>query len=153
MSHNTPCHPSSQKQIGTPAQLREPARTPLLYSLPVTRSPGKPPEGAERLRGGENAVGFCGEAGPRAPRCPLKLFEQAGPNGPESHTVASPRGDLGFHISGPPYCQADNSSNKHSHANDPQSIKILLSSQFWPMWSKSRQCLGQLPIGGSSLSG
>ena len=67
---------------------------------------------------------FGGEAGPRAPRCPLKLPEKAGPNGPESHTVASPWGDLGIHTSGPPYCQADKSSNKHSHANDPQSIKI-----------------------------
>jgi len=62
---------------------------------------------------------FCGEAGPRAPRCPLKLTEQAGPNGPESHAVASPWGDLGIHTSGPPYCQADKSSIKHSHANDP----------------------------------
>jgi len=70
---------------------------------------------------------FGGEAGPRAPRCPLKLPEKAGPNGPESHTVASPWGDLGIHTSGPPYCQADKSSNKHSHANDPQSIKISAS--------------------------
>jgi len=30
---------------------------------------------------------------------------------------------------------------------------LLLSSQFWPMWSKSRQCLGLLPIGGTTLSG
>jgi len=72
---------------------------------------------------------FCGEAGPRAPRCPLKLTEQAGPNGPESHAVASPWGDLGIHTSGPPYCQADNSSNKHSHANDPQSIKISVRKE------------------------
>jgi len=54
---------------------------------------------------------FCGEAGPRAPRCPLKLTEQAGPNGPESHAVASPWGDLGIYNSGPPYCKADNSNN------------------------------------------
>ena len=54
---------------------------------------------------------FWGEAGPRAPRCPLKLTEQAGPNGPESHRVASPWGDPGIHTSGPPYCKADNSSN------------------------------------------
>jgi len=26
-------------------------------------------------------------------------------------------------------------------------INILLSSQFWPMWSKSRRGLDQLPIG------
>jgi len=70
---------------------------------------------------------FCGKAGPRAPRCPLKLTEQAGPNGPESHAVASPWGDLGIHTCGPPYCQADKSSNKHSHANDPQSIRISAS--------------------------
>jgi len=54
---------------------------------------------------------FCGEAGPRAPRCPLKLPEQAGTKGPESHTVASPWGYLGIHTSGSPYCYADNSSN------------------------------------------
>jgi len=90
LSHKTPCHPSPQKQIGTPAQLREPTRTPLLYSRPMTRSPRKTPEGAKREEGGENAVNCCGEAGPRAPRCPLKLTEQAGPNGPESHAVASP---------------------------------------------------------------
>ena len=45
---------------------------------------------------------FCGEAGPRAPRCPLKLTEQAGPNVSESDAVASPWGDLGIHNSGPP---------------------------------------------------
>ena len=54
---------------------------------------------------------FCGEAGPRAPRCPLELTEQVGPIGPESHAVASPWGDLGFHTSGLPYCKADNSSD------------------------------------------
>jgi len=54
---------------------------------------------------------FCGEAGPRAPRCPLKLTEQAGPNGPDSHAVAYPSEDLGIRYSGPPYCKADNSSN------------------------------------------
>jgi len=32
-------------------------------------------------------------------------------------------------------------------------VDILLSSQFWPMWSKSRQALGQLPIGRTTLSG
>jgi len=72
---------------------------------------------------------FCGEAGPQAPRCPLKPTEQSGPNGPESHAVASPWGDLGIHTSGPLYCQADKSSNKHSHANDPQSIKISASKE------------------------
>jgi len=72
---------------------------------------------------------FCGEAGTRAPRCPLKLTEQAGPKGPESHAVASPWGDLGIHTSGSPYCQADTSSNKHSDANDPQSIKISASKE------------------------
>jgi len=111
LAHKTPFHPSPQKQIGTPAQLREPTRTPLLYSRPVTRSPRKTPEGAKREEGGENAVIFCGEAGPRAPRWPLKLTEQSGPNGPESHAVASPWGDLGIHNSGPPYCKADNSNN------------------------------------------
>jgi len=45
----------------------------------------------------------CGEARRRAPRCPLEITEQAGPNGPESHTVDSPRGDLGIHTSRPPY--------------------------------------------------
>jgi len=30
---------------------------------------------------------------------------------------------------------------------------ILLYSQFWPMWSKSRQGLSQLPIGRTTLSG
>ena len=34
-----------------------------------------------------------------------------------------------------------------------RSSQLLLSSQFWPMWSKSRPGLGQLPIGGSTLSG
>ena len=70
---------------------------------------------------------FCGEAGPRAPCCPLKLSEQAGPNSPESHTVAFPRGDLGVHTRGPPYYKAQNSSNWHTNANDPQSIKIPTS--------------------------
>ena len=72
---------------------------------------------------------FCGEAGPRAPRCPLELTEKTGPNGPESHTLSSRWGDLGIHTSGPPYCQADKSSNKHSHANDPQSIKKAVSKE------------------------
>ena len=61
-----------------------------------------------------------GKAGPRAPRCPLELTELAGPIGPKSHTVASPWGDLGIHTTGPPHCQADKLSNKHSHANDKQ---------------------------------
>jgi len=30
---------------------------------------------------------------------------------------------------------------------------VLLSSQFWPMWAKSRRGLGQLPVGQSTLSG
>jgi len=34
-----------------------------------------------------------------------------------------------------------------------QKAGVLLSSQFWPMWSKSRQGLGQLPIGRTTLSG
>jgi len=58
VSHQTPCHPIPQKQIGTAAQLREPARTPLLHFRPVTPSPGKPPEGAKREKRGENAVDF-----------------------------------------------------------------------------------------------
>jgi len=69
MSHETSCHPSPQKQIGTPAQLREPTRTPLLYSRPVTRSPRKTPEGAKREEGGENAVIFLW--GSRATGAPL----------------------------------------------------------------------------------
>ena len=40
---------------------------------------------------------------------------------------------------------------------DPYSLVddslVLLYSQFWPMWSKSRQGLGQLPIGQTTLSG
>jgi len=32
-------------------------------------------------------------------------------------------------------------------------ITMMLSAQFWPMWSKSRQSLGQLPIGRTTLSG
>jgi len=127
-SLKTPCDPSPQKLIGTPAQLREPTRTPLLYSRLVTRSLRETPEGAKREEGGENAdIFFCGEAGPRAPRCPLKLTEQAGPNGPEAHTVASPWEDLRIHTSGPPCCKAHNSSNGHTNANDPQSIKIPTS--------------------------
>jgi len=58
LSHKTSCHPSPQKKIGTPAQLREPTRTPLFYSRPVTRSPRRTPEGAKREEGGENAVMF-----------------------------------------------------------------------------------------------
>jgi len=69
VSHKTPCHLSPQKQIGTPAQLREPTRTPLLYSRPVTRSPTTTPEGAKREEGGENAVIFLW--GSRATGAPL----------------------------------------------------------------------------------
>jgi len=68
-SHKTPCHPSPQKQIGTPAHLREPTSTPLVYSRPVTRSPRKTPEGAKREEGGENAVLFLW--GSRATGAPL----------------------------------------------------------------------------------
>ena len=49
---------------------------------------------------------FCREAGPRAPRRLLKQSEQAGPNGPESRTVASPGGDLGIHTRGRSYSSA-----------------------------------------------
>jgi len=69
LSHKTSCHPSPQKQIGTPAQLREPTRTPLLHSRPVTGSPRKTPEGAKREEGGENAVIFLW--GSRATGAPL----------------------------------------------------------------------------------
>jgi len=69
LSHKTPFHPSPQKQIGTPAQLREPTRTLLLYSRQVTRSPRKTPEGAKREEGGENAVIFLW--GRRATGAPL----------------------------------------------------------------------------------
>ena len=58
LSHKTLCYPSPQKQIGTPAQQREPTRTPLLYSRPVTRSHRKTPESAKRKEGGENVVIF-----------------------------------------------------------------------------------------------
>jgi len=53
-SHSTPCHSSPRNKIGTPAKLREPARTPFLLSGPVTRSPWKPPEGVKREEGGED---------------------------------------------------------------------------------------------------
>jgi len=72
VSHKTSCHPSPQKQIGTPAQLREPTRTPLLYSRPVTRSPRKTPEGAKREEGGENEdIFFVGKPGHGRPAVPL----------------------------------------------------------------------------------
>ena len=89
MSHKTPCHPSPQKQIGTPAQLREPARTPLLYSLPVTRSHRKTPESAKREEGGKNAVVFCGEAVPQAPCCPLKAQSTRRVYGVLRHVLAN----------------------------------------------------------------
>jgi len=69
LSHKSPCHPSPQKQIETPAQLREPTRTPLLYSRPVTRSPRKTPEGAKTEEGSENALIFLW--GSRATGAPL----------------------------------------------------------------------------------
>jgi len=69
LSHKTPCHPSPQKQIGTPAVLREPTRTPLLYSRPVTQLPRKTPKGAKRAEGGENAVILL--LGSRATGAPL----------------------------------------------------------------------------------
>jgi len=56
LSHKTSCGPSAQKQIETPAQLREPTRTPLLHSRRVTLSPRKTPEGAKREEGRENEV-------------------------------------------------------------------------------------------------
>jgi len=99
---------SSQKQIGTPAQLREPARTPLLYSLPGTQLNRKIPESAKREEGGENAAVILW--GGRSMDA-LTMSEQAGPDGPKSHKVASPRGYLEIHTSGPPNCQADIYSN------------------------------------------
>jgi len=69
VSRKTPCHPSPQEQLGTPSQLREPIRTPSLYSLPVTRSPRKTPEGAKREEGDEKAVLFLW--GSRATGAPL----------------------------------------------------------------------------------
>jgi len=72
LSHKTPCHPSLQKQIGTPARRREPTRTPFLYSRPVTRSPRKTPEGAKRKEEGENAVIlFVGKPGHGRPAVPF----------------------------------------------------------------------------------
>jgi len=128
VSHNPLCHPGPERQRGTPAQPSEPTRTPLLYSRPMTRSPRKTPEGAKWEEGRrERSYFVCGVAGPRAPRCPLKLSEPAGPNGPESHTAASPWGDLGIHTSGPPYCKADNARHVHENVNDSQSIKIPTS--------------------------
>jgi len=41
----------------------------------------------------------------------------------------------------------------HPPSQNGQMEHLLLSSQFWPMWSKSRQGFGQLPIGRSTLSG
>jgi len=71
LSHKTPCHSSPQKQIGTPAQLGEPIRTPLLYSRPVTRSPRRTLEGAKTEEEGENAVTFlCGSRTTGAPLSP-----------------------------------------------------------------------------------
>jgi len=69
VSHKTPCHPSPQKRRGTHAQLREPTRTPLLYSRPVTWSPRKTPDCAKRGEEGENAVFFLW--GSRAKGAPL----------------------------------------------------------------------------------
>jgi len=83
LSHKTPCHPSQQKQIGTPAQLREPIRTPLLYSRPVTRSPRKTPEGTKREEGGENAVIFLwGSRATGAPVAYLLNIRILGPVAP-----------------------------------------------------------------------
>jgi len=127
LSQKTPCHPSPQKHTETPAQLREPTRAPLLYSRPVTLSPGKTLEGAKRVEEGETAGLLLWKAGQRWPRCPLELCQQAGSTGTEFLTVASRRGDQGIHTCGSPYCQTDTSSNKHSHANDPHPIKTLAS--------------------------
>jgi len=69
MSHKKPCHPCTEKQTGTLAQLREPTRKPLLSSLQVTRLPRKTPDGAKREEGGENAVIFLW--GSRATGAPL----------------------------------------------------------------------------------
>ena len=66
---------------------------------------------------------------PPCRRRPLKLTDRAGPNGLESHAVASPWRHLGIHTSGPLYCRADISSKKHSHEYDPQSIKIPASKE------------------------
>ena len=94
LSHETSCHPSPQKQIGTPAQLREPTRTPLLYSRPVTRSPRKTPEGAKREEGGENAVIFLW--GCRATRAPLspQAIRAIGPKLPRIPHSSLPMADI-----------------------------------------------------------
>ena len=97
LSHKTPCHPSPQKQIGTPAQLREPTRPPLLYFRPVTRSARKTLEGAKREEGGENAVVFLWES--RATGAPLSpsANRASGPKWPRI-----PRSSLPMRRSGDP---------------------------------------------------
>ena len=71
MSHIQPCGPSPQKQIGTPAQLREFTRKPLRNSRLVTRSPRKTPEGTKTEEGRENAdMDLCANRATGAPLSP-----------------------------------------------------------------------------------
>jgi len=95
LSQKTLCHPSLQKQIGTPAQLREPTRTSLLYSRPVTRSHRETPRGAKREVGRENAVIFL--LGSRATGAPLspQAIRASGPKGPRIPRSSLPMGRSG----------------------------------------------------------
>jgi len=65
---------------------------------------------------------FRGEAGPRAPRCPLEISEHAGKNEHESSTEASPEGDLGIHTSGPGVVPDKSQRNisRHYILNNPE---------------------------------
>jgi len=95
LSHKTLCHFSPQTQIGTPAQLREPTCTPLLYSRPGTRSPRITPEGAKREEGGENAVIFLWVS--RATGAPLSpsANRASGPKWPRTPRSSLPMGRSG----------------------------------------------------------
>jgi len=95
LSQNTSCHPNPQKQIGTPAQLREPTRTPLPYSRPVTRSPRKTPESAKSEEGDGNAV-IC-LWGSRATGAPLspQADRASGPEWPRFPHSSLPEGRSG----------------------------------------------------------
>mgnify|MGYP007064148896 CR=1 FL=1 len=74
-----------------------------------------------------------------------------------THKSRAPRTKRAGWYSGP-ILYHDDKYVFRGHAGSTDSFRsrchtVLLSSQFWPMWSKSRQGVGQLPIGRSSLSG
>jgi len=73
----------------------EPARTPLLYSRPVPRSPKMTPEGSNREEGGENAVMFLW--GSRATGATLspQAIRASGPNWPRIPPSSLPMGRSG----------------------------------------------------------